>query len=262
MGQAAYSEKTYLDSKGRKHFYRFWKAKRAKATLVILHALGLHSGRYAWFCEELASRGVSCFALDFYGHGLSEGAGKSVSFSELIASARTFVHLVRSKCDSCELHLAGHGTGALVALAVSSSLSCKVLALSPLVELAPYWRSPLQLNLMSILRMRVRLNLHPLYDSKHRDALLEVEEDNLIVRKIPAKLVADALRFLRASQRFDVNLVILTETMLLSSECYSAFKKASGRIEAEIVFNPDWQDFPFDELVERFIARRQGASEP
>jgi len=255
VGRAAYDEKTYLDSKGRKYFYRFWKAKRARAALVIFHALGLHSGRYAWFCEELASRGVSCFAPDLYGHGLSDGARGGGSLGELLASARTFVQLVRSKCDSCDLYLAGHGAGALVALAVSAPPFRRVLALSPVAEVAPYWRSLPRLKLLAALRMRVSLDPHPLYDAKHRDELLEVEEDNLVVRKIPAKLVAETLRTLRASRHFDANLVILAESRSRNTECYSAFKRSSGIVEAEIFYNPDLQDFPIENLVEKLIVR-------
>ncbi len=262
MGRAAYDEKTYLDSNGRKYFYRFWKAKRTRAALVIFHALGLHSGRYAWLCEELASRGVSCFAPDLYGHGLSEGVRGGGSLGKLLASARTFVQLVRSKCDSCDLYLAGHGAGALVALAVSTPPLRRVFALSPVAEVAHYWRFLPRLKLLAALRVRVNLDPHPLYDIKHRDALLEAEEDNLVVRKIPAKLIAETLHTLRSNQRFDANLVILAENKSRNSECYSAFKRSSGIVEAEMFYDPDLQDFPIENLVEKLIERSRGASEP
>lgn len=254
VGRSAYDEKVFMDSRGRRYFYRLWRAERAKAALVVLHALGLHSGRYAWLCEELASAGVTCFAPDLYGHGMSEGTRGGGSLGELLASARTFVQLVRSKCGSRELHLAGHGLGALLALASSDLASGRVIALSPAVELAPFWRSPLKLKLAAALGLRVYLEPSPLYDSGRRDAILEAEVDNLVVRKVPAKLVAEALRLLRSGRKLAESLFVLAERELAGSECYSAFKRLAQRVEAEVLYEPELQEFPFETLVEKLIA--------
>jgi len=254
VGRSAYDEKVFMDSRGRKYFYRVWRAERAKVALVVLHALGLHSGRYAWLCEELASMGATCFAPDLHGHGLSEGARGGGSLGELLASTRTFVQLARSKCGSRELRLVGHGLGALLALASSDLADGRVIALSPVAELAPFFRFPLKLKLMAALGLKVYLEPHPLYDLERHDAILEAEADNLVVRKAPAKLVAEALRLLRSGRKLAASLVVLAERKLVGGECYSAFKGLAQRVEAEVLYEPELEEFPLEKLVEKLIA--------
>lgn len=254
MGRSAYDEKVFIDSRGRKYFYRLWRAERARAALVLLHALGLHSGRYAWLCEELASMGVTCFAPDLHGHGLSEGARGGGSFGELLASARTFVQLARSKCGSRKLRLAGHGLGALLALASSDLADGGVVALSPVIELAPLWRSFPKLKLMAVVGLKICLEPHPLYDSRHRDAILKAEADSLVVRKVPAKLVVEAMHLLRSGRKLAESFVVLAERRLAGSECYSAFRGLAQRVGGEVLYEPELQEFPFEELAEELIA--------
>ncbi len=43
------------------------------ARLAVFHGYGDHSGRYVSFMRWMGARGVTCHALDFRGHGLSEG---------------------------------------------------------------------------------------------------------------------------------------------------------------------------------------------
>ena len=43
------------------------------ARLLILHGYGDHAGRYAHVMQWFAQRGITCYALDFRGHGRSGG---------------------------------------------------------------------------------------------------------------------------------------------------------------------------------------------
>src|SRR5690606_25399896 len=67
------SDGTIMGVRNLRLAYRTWEAERARAALVVVHGLGEHSGRYAEFGERMAGYGISTFAMDLRGHGLSEG---------------------------------------------------------------------------------------------------------------------------------------------------------------------------------------------
>jgi alpha-beta hydrolase superfamily lysophospholipase len=55
-------------------FARLWEPEvSARALVVITHGHGEHSGRYVHVGRALAERGIAIAALDWRGHGLSEG---------------------------------------------------------------------------------------------------------------------------------------------------------------------------------------------
>jgi alpha-beta hydrolase superfamily lysophospholipase len=53
--------------------YRRWEGAAARAVLLVVHGLGEHAGRYDEFASRMASYGITTFALDLRGHGLSDG---------------------------------------------------------------------------------------------------------------------------------------------------------------------------------------------
>ena len=68
-----YREGTGVGAQGIELFWRVWDAPSPKASLLLVHGLGEHSGRYRPFAEALASGGTSVFAFDLRGHGKSPG---------------------------------------------------------------------------------------------------------------------------------------------------------------------------------------------
>src|SRR4051812_43368140 len=63
-----------------KLFYRaVIPAGAAWARIALLHGYGDHCSRYLHFFKWLAERGVACHAIDFRGHGRSEGKRGFVS---------------------------------------------------------------------------------------------------------------------------------------------------------------------------------------
>src|SRR5690606_14578823 len=53
--------------------YRALEVAQPRAALIVVHGLGEHSGRYESFAEAMTASGVSTYAYDQRGHGLSEG---------------------------------------------------------------------------------------------------------------------------------------------------------------------------------------------
>lgn len=109
----------YLEAVGgvRLH-YRAWEGARPRAALVVLHGLAGHSGRYEELGRSMASYGISTYALDLRGHGLSDGRRGHVSrFEVLLQDADRFRREVQGLVDpSCPIFLLGHGMGGLIVL--------------------------------------------------------------------------------------------------------------------------------------------------
>lgn len=75
-------------------FYRSIVAGKEKARLVIAHGLGEHSGRYTNVFDRLVPAGISIWALDFCGHGQSQGQrGHIDSFDQYILDLKKLVAL-------------------------------------------------------------------------------------------------------------------------------------------------------------------------
>lgn len=112
------SDGTIVGVKGRRLAYRTWEASNARAALVVVHGLGEHSGRYAEFGERMAGYGVSTFAMDLRGHGLSEGRrGHVASFDIFLQELDRFRREVEGLADfRIPLFLLGHSFGGLIAL--------------------------------------------------------------------------------------------------------------------------------------------------
>lgn len=251
MRRGDYEEGHFLDVRGRRFFFRLWKSKRAKMGLILFHALGLHSGRYAWFCDELSSSGMTCLAVDLYGHGLSDGIRGGGSFKDLLGSASKFLQLFNSKYRGLRWLLAGHGTGALLALLLSTRLDSTVLAISPLAEVSPYIDSITRLKLLKLLRRKVPLVECPLYDAKHWENTLKILDDNLIVRKVPASLVFEALKTLRSCPPITTRVVLLSEhTFFKDYKCLQYFRSIAQNIETEISYDPEKEELPYKHLLE------------
>jgi acylglycerol lipase len=101
-------------------FYRRWtSASESKGTILIIHGLGEHSGRYVHVGDFFARAGLTTFAFDLRGHGSSDGR-------------RVFVKRYQDYLDDLEsaiaflerpepLILFGHSLGGQVVLAYAQS---------------------------------------------------------------------------------------------------------------------------------------------
>ena len=90
----------------------------AWASLGILHGYGDHCGRYREVMEWLARRGIACHALDFRGHGRSEGKrGFAAQWAQYENDALAFLKLDALKpplgSPDAPLFLLGHSNGGL-----------------------------------------------------------------------------------------------------------------------------------------------------
>jgi alpha-beta hydrolase superfamily lysophospholipase len=122
-----HNEVTFPGHDGLELYCQSWLPNDApKASLIIVHGLGEHSGRYRHLVDALVSNGYSVHAFDHRGHGRSPGQRGFVRhFSEFRRDINSFIrHLDRRKQLDRPLFLMGHSLGGLIVLdAVSQGLS-------------------------------------------------------------------------------------------------------------------------------------------
>jgi len=96
------------------------RLKKAKASLLVVHGLGEHSGRYESFIKRVHKMGMDVHLLDLRGHGRSTGIrGHVDSFEQYYNDLEYWIkHLEGSGVLRMELpcFLLGHSLGGLISL--------------------------------------------------------------------------------------------------------------------------------------------------
>ena len=96
-------------------FRQDWLSDGARGTIVIVHGLGEHVGRYAHVAASLNGHGWSVVGYDQRGHGRSPGPrGRLARDVDLLADLAAVVDIVRDEVEG-PLVLLGHSLGGLVA---------------------------------------------------------------------------------------------------------------------------------------------------
>lgn len=112
-------EHSFTSWDGARLFYRSWHPRCLQGKAVVLfHSGHEHSGRMAHVVEALDIPGVSFFAWDARGHGLSPGKrGYADSFHDLVRDADAFIAALTREFDIPEEDIAvlGHSEGSVVA---------------------------------------------------------------------------------------------------------------------------------------------------
>lgn len=128
-------------------FGQYWKPENYKATVLILHGLGEHSGRFAHVAEELVKNEFAVIAFDHYGHGQTKGKrGHNPSYDAVMNSISAFVDETVEVLGEFPIYLYGHSMGGNAVLNYMLSSRDKisgVIATSPFLKLAfepPKWK--------------------------------------------------------------------------------------------------------------------------
>ncbi|KAK3163394.1 hypothetical protein QOZ80_1AG0003040 [Eleusine coracana subsp. coracana] len=103
-------------------FCRLWTpaAAEMRGILVIIHGLNEHSGRYLHFAEQLTARGFGVYAMDWIGHGGSDGLhGYVPSLDYVIKDIEVLLDKIMEENPGVPCFLLGHSTGGAVVLKAS-----------------------------------------------------------------------------------------------------------------------------------------------
>ncbi|KAL3650791.1 hypothetical protein CASFOL_007194 [Castilleja foliolosa] len=104
-------------------FCRSWSpvSGEIKGILIIIHGLNEHSGRYTQFSKQLVSCNFGVFAMDWIGHGGSDGLhGYVPSLDHVVADTGAFLEKVKLENPGVPCFLFGHSTGGAVVLKAAS----------------------------------------------------------------------------------------------------------------------------------------------
>ncbi len=122
-GLADYSTGTFTGKSGVPIFFRRWLPKQPPAgqpmrgTVVIVHGLGEHGGRYLNLVRPLLAEGYACYAQDHQGFGRSGGKPGHVNrFSDYLLDLKRTVEMARREGGALPLTLYGHSMGGLIAV--------------------------------------------------------------------------------------------------------------------------------------------------
>ncbi len=112
-----HEEHTFTGHEDQKLYYQTWRPDDAPiATLIIVHGLGEHSGRYMNLVNKIVPDGVTVYAFDHRGHGRS--ADKMVahvnSWDEYRGDVAAFVQMAAKNEADTPLFLMGHSMGGLI----------------------------------------------------------------------------------------------------------------------------------------------------
>ncbi|XP_022731662.1 uncharacterized protein LOC111286125 [Durio zibethinus] len=104
-------------------FCRSWfpATGELRGILIIIHGLNEHSGRYAQFAKQLTSCHFGAYAMDWIGHGGSDGLhGYVPSLDHVVADTGALLEKIKSENPGVPCFLFGHSTGGAVVLKAAS----------------------------------------------------------------------------------------------------------------------------------------------
>ncbi|MFL0800438.1 MAG: alpha/beta hydrolase [Agarilytica sp.] len=127
----------YEDVKGYRVATHYWFCEGAKATVFIAHGLFDHVGLYLDLVDCLLAENYSVIAIDFPGHGLSEGEPAAIGdFAE-------YAHVIAGVLDAfpdfyAPVYAVGQSTGCAAilnyVLAAQGKVFQKLVLLAPLIQ--------------------------------------------------------------------------------------------------------------------------------
>lgn len=131
--------------------------REPRATVLLVHGWGEHSGRYGHAAAWLASRGCDVTGFDHRGHGRSTGRrGDVARFAQYLADVVALRRRLQAEAPGPQV-LLGHSFGGLVVLRYLETAPedlAGAICTSPFVEVAmpvPAWKRSLGRALVNIL---------------------------------------------------------------------------------------------------------------
>lgn len=117
----------------------------ARATIIITHGLGEHSGRYGHVASALVDRGFCVVGWDLRGHGWSAGRRGDITGYRVLTEDLHEIYLEQATPD-CPVFLFGHSLGGQITLRFLEEFPVRcsgVIAASPWLRLTsppPPWK--------------------------------------------------------------------------------------------------------------------------
>ncbi len=233
----------YLEgARGVRVFYRAWERSGSRGSVLCVHGLGEHAGRYARLAEALHEIDVDLYAMDLRGHGRSQGRRGHVS--SMAAVLADLDRLRRRACGDVARRptfVFGHSLGGLVAGRYVEAFPLDglrgVVFFAPFVEervAVPNWKRTVAAvadRLAPALTLHNGLALEDLF--RREEDRRAFDTDPLVHRRISARLWGEMTR---ASERLrgEADRVRVPALFQLAGEDRIVSNEASRRLAASI----------------------------
>ncbi len=265
------AEWTDIKPNSTKYLHRWQATGPPQATVLIVHGLGEHGGRYHRLATDLSRAGFDVFAFDQQGHGLSpERRGCIESYESLLLDIQDVLRHIYSQGVS-SVCLFGHSMGGNLVLNYvlrhSEVLPTATIASSPMLKTVrpPHWL--VEFFGRQLLRIHPNYRLHStvvaerLMSDPDEQAALNDDQlfhSQLSLRLGAALLDSGAWALERASQlEHPVLLTHGTQDYMTCPDASEQFAQLAGAI-CQLRILPDRLHDPFrdserDEIIGQFI---------
>lgn len=135
-----HKELTWKAADGIDIYGQAWWNENPKASMILVHGMGEHSGRYSEYAQFLANHGIAVIAYDHRGHGKSGGKrGHTPSYEILLEGITDALKQSDSLFPNTPKFIFGHSMGGNVTLNYALRRKPKVngiIASAPWLKLA------------------------------------------------------------------------------------------------------------------------------
>lgn len=191
--------------------WRSYLPARPVGTIVIIHGLAEHGGRYQQTADYFAAHGWVVYAGDLRGHGLSAdvpGSGRVhvTRFTDYFMDVDAFRNLALERHAHLPLFLLGHSMGGLITISYvlqkSGPLSGAIIS-SPALGTHPDFKPPAPLRLLVTVldrlapRLRFPSDLDTSAVSRDPEVVQAYLADPLVSQKVSARWYAETMRAIK-----------------------------------------------------------------
>ncbi|HYF93667.1 MAG TPA: alpha/beta hydrolase [Symbiobacteriaceae bacterium] len=195
------SERTgnFTGAGGVRLFFRIWEPEAPRATLVLVHGMNEHIGRYAHVAQFFAERGFAVYGMDHRGYGQSEGPRCHVNrFEEYLEDLRLLVDMAQERTRP---FMVGHSLGGLIAfryaLAYPDTIEALVVS-SPFfaqkTKVDPVTRALAPILSLMLPRLQLSVPFAPENVCRDPDIVQKYATDPLVGRKATPRWFTEATR--------------------------------------------------------------------
>jgi len=181
----------------RLHVHRWPAAPPVTASLLLIHGLGEHAGRYGHFAQRLNAAGIVVLAPDLPGHGRSSGArGDAEGFATMVDAIEPFWREVDERKPR---FLLGHSFGGLLAVQLALRRGAEV---NGLVLSSPFfgfgtppkpWQRVLSRWMLKLAPgLGLPTGLDPNALARDPQVAIDYRADALVHDRLSARLLAEA----------------------------------------------------------------------
>ncbi|MBN1561214.1 lysophospholipase [candidate division KSB1 bacterium] len=256
--KSQHQELWLTNKEGLKIYAQAWLPQvEPHANLIIAHGLGEHSGRYAHVARFFNERELAVFALDWQGHGRSDGArGHVKKFADFIDDLEQFRRQVSRLSPDKPTFLFGHSMGGTIALLYLLDYQHHIRAAiisAPVIQIKmgpPTLIKKLVPKLAAILpSLTINSGLKPAWISRDKDVVAAYKADPLVHPRISLSLFSGMYNggkhALANAEKINVPVFALygsNDVIIQGAAVDAAFDRLSSRDKKKMVFADNFHE--------------------